>query len=127
MRQFLMSVAVLAALCTAVEARDGKNGNNGKSGNSGGAGNQQNHNQGNMQHLKPTVTSKDYHLTHATKYDFGYCFKGYEHRHWTHCCYFSQYGCNCNWCPCTCCWYYYCVPDCCWYPVTHCPYGKFVW
>src|SRR5438105_299283 len=68
---------------------------------------------------------RDYHLHHGTKFEHGWFYKGKEHDHWSERCYNERYGCETFYCPCTLCWYYFCVPDCCYYPVSYCPYGKF--
>jgi hypothetical protein len=68
---------------------------------------------------------KDYHLTHGTKFEHGYFYKGKEHSHWSSRCYSERYGCQIYYCPSACCWYYFCTPDCCYYPVSYCPHGKF--
>ena len=80
-----------------------------------------------LQNLTPKYTAKDYNLKFGKKYDFGWCYKGKYHDHWTCCCWLDECGCTCYWCPCTLVWYYYCVPDDCWYPVTYYPYGVYVW
>ncbi len=69
---------------------------------------------------------KDYHLTHATKFDKGYCYKGKWHDHWQCTCWRPDYGCNLYFCPSVRVWYYWCEPDDCYYPVDYCPYGTFV-
>jgi hypothetical protein len=138
MKKFLMSVALVAAIGMAAQAADKKGGGS-KSSNShsnytpsysGGSNtksaNSQKSAPSNMQHLTAKNTSKTYHLTHGEKHDFGWCFKGYNHDHWTCRCWSDRCGCYCNWCPCTCCWFYFCVPDGCWYPVSYCPYGCYV-
>ena len=141
MKRFLLSIAILAFAGLGTEPANAKNGNSNNSNKNvtpvnfqpsktvtGTAkGGQTKTGQGTTQNLKPKYTGKDYNLKFGKKYDFGWCYKGKHHDHWSHCCWFGQYGCNCYWCPCTLCWYYYCVPDNCWYPVTYCPYGVYVW
>ena len=80
-----------------------------------------------LQNLTPKYTAKDYNIKFGKKCDFGWCYKGKHHDHWTCCCWLDECGCTCYWCPCTLVWYYYCVPDNCWYPVSYCPYGVYVW
>lgn len=69
---------------------------------------------------------KDYHLKHAVKHAFGYCFHGAHHCHWSHSCWWEPCGCYLYWCPCTCVWYYWCEPHVCFYPVTYCPLACYV-
>ena len=76
--------------------------------------------------LNPKVTTTNYHLTNGVKKNFGYCYNGFNHNHWSHSCWVPHYGCNCYWCPCATAWYYWCAFDGCWYPVSYCPYGKYV-
>lgn len=78
-------------------------------------------------HATPRPVVKDYHLHHGRKFQHGYYYKGQHHRHWTQSCWLPKYGCHCHWCPCTCVWYYWCVPDECYYPIDYCPYGSYVW
>jgi len=75
--------------------------------------------------LNPKVNAKDYHLQHARKHHYGFCYHGHQHHHWSHRCWFDQYGCHCHWCPAVRCWYYWCAWDSCWYPVSYCPYGRY--
>ena len=155
MKKFMISVALVAICSLAVQAADPKkNGNSNGNSNKGvvpttniqpiktlspGNGNvhptistvnpmfSKSLKFDKVQNLTPKYTAKDYNLKFGKKCDFGWCFKGKCHDHWTCCCYIVDYGCNCFWCPCTLVWYYYCVPDDCWYPVTYCPYTVYVW
>jgi hypothetical protein len=70
---------------------------------------------------------KDYHKKFAEKHDYGYCYHGKDHCHWSYCCWDDCCGCYFYYCPCTCVYYYYCVPDCCFYPVTYVPYCVYFW
>jgi len=71
---------------------------------------------------------KDYHLKHGKKLGKnGYCYPGKYHNHWQYCCFNLSFGCYLYCCPCTNCWYYYCVPDCCYYPVWYVPYWTYSW
>jgi hypothetical protein len=69
----------------------------------------------------------NYHLTHGTKFSKGYFYSGKYHSHWSYCCFSKKFGCYLYCCPCTNCWYYYCVPDCCYYPVCYVPYSCYCW
>jgi hypothetical protein len=69
--------------------------------------------------LQHGQVNKSYHLQHAKTFVGGYCYHGRSHNHWTYSCYSQRYGCNCHWCPSTCCYYYWCEPACCYYPVTY--------
>lgn len=135
MKKFTISIAILAIFGLAIQAADKKGaGSNGNNKNVSPVNFQPSKTvsttktgQGTVQKLAPKYTAKDYNLKFGKKCDFGWCFKGKCHDHWSCCCWFGQYGCNCYWCPCTLCWYYFCVPDDCWYPVTYCPHGVYVW
>src|ERR1700722_13890984 len=63
--------------------------------------------------------SRDYHLTHGTKFKGGYFYKGKEHRHWTYRYWYGKYGCYTYWCPSTSCWYYYYPREERYYPVSY--------
>jgi len=69
---------------------------------------------------------KNYHLRCGTKFDYGYCYHGFNHCHWSYCCFDRYLGCYTYWCPCTCSYYYYCQPYECFYPVTYCPCQTYV-
>jgi hypothetical protein len=103
MRRFLMSIAVMAALTTAVMAGPKNGGGQSSKGNGSSSSHVQPTNLmstsytqswSKMHYLSPTYTGKDYHLKYGTKYDFGYCFKGYDHYHWSYRCFFDRYGCD---------------------------------
>jgi len=64
---------------------------------------------------------------HGARFNFGWCFRGFQHNHWDHRCWLPGHGCYGHWCAVSCCYYYWCVPDGCWYPISYCPYGKFCW
>ncbi len=59
----------------------------------------------------------NYHSQYGTRFSKGYYYSGRNHSHWTYRCFWSQYGCDCYWCPSTCCWYYFCEPRDCYLPV----------
>jgi len=136
MKRFAISLVVLAVLSAAAPAADKKGGSSGGAhGNSNGIsnhnnGNSNNHNVSNQHNsdkfkteaLHAKVVNKDYHLQFGTKYSFGYCFKGFNHCHWTYRCWYDYYGCYCYWCPCTCVWYWWCAQDGCYYPISYRPY-----
>jgi len=61
----------------------------------------------------------NYHLTHGTKFEDGYFYKGKEHRHWTYRYWYSKYGCYSYYCPSTSCWYYYYPREDCYYPISY--------
>ncbi len=71
------------------------------------------------------VVVNNYHLTHGIKCSYGYCYKGFNHCHWSYRCWNARCGCCCYFDPCTNCLYYWCVPDNCYYPITYCPYGVY--
>jgi hypothetical protein len=71
--------------------------------------------------MKQTYHAKDYHLKCGKKCDFGFCFHGHNHCHWSHSCWCAPCNCYCNYCPSTCCYYWWCVEDQCWYPYGYCP------
>lgn len=77
--------------------------------------------------LNPTVKFTNYHTRYGVKRNYGFCYRGQNHHHWTYKCWVPTYGCHVYWDPCLRCYYYWCTPDNCWYPVTHCPYGQYHW
>ncbi len=77
-------------------------------------------------HIAGPRTFTNYHVSHGVKCSYGYCYKGFNHGHWSSVCYSPVYGCKVYYCPCTCCNYYWCAWDNCFYPVTYCPYGCYV-
>ncbi len=83
--------------------------------------------QNNLLKLSPKIQLNNYQLKFGMKKSFGYCYQGFDHCHWTYCCWWGDYNCYCYWCPCTTVYYYWCVPDQCWYPISYCPYGVYVW
>lgn len=83
--------------------------------------------QNNLLKLSPKIQLNNYQLKYGMKKSFGYCYQGFDHCHWTYCCWWGPSNCYCYWCPCTCVYYYWCVPDQCWYPITFCPYGVYYW
>jgi hypothetical protein len=91
------------------------------------------HKTSNYQNTKPitnyhkTGTYHNYHLTHGKQFSKGIYYPGKYHKHWSYCCFNNNYGCYLYCCPCTNCWYYWCVPDCCYYPVCYVPYGCYCW
>jgi hypothetical protein len=106
--------------------QDGKNDKDNKQVLNGGKFDKDKKDFKNLQVLNPKLLDKHYHLHHAKKFTFGFCYQGNVHQHWSHRCFFDHYGCHCNWCPASLCWYYWCAWDNCWYPVSHCPYGRYV-
>ena len=69
---------------------------------------------------------KDYHLSHGTRFEHGYLYKGKNHEHWGETRYDSHYGCNIYRDRCLNAWYYWCERDTCYYPVSYCPYRTYV-
>ena len=65
---------------------------------------------------------RDYHLTHGTRFDHGFFYRGKNHDHWGLTRFDPRYGCTCYWDPCLSVWYYWCQRDICYYPVSYCPY-----
>jgi hypothetical protein len=118
MNRFLMSLAVVAALSVTVNAGE-------KSGNKSGGSNKNGSHNSHVEVLHSHVNTSNYHMTHGTKYSFGYVYKGQDHNHWQYRCWSDSCSCYCYYCPCTLVWYYWCAPDCCYYPVSHCPYGHY--
>ena len=70
---------------------------------------------------------RNYHLTHGTRFDHGYFYRGRDHFQWSYRTWNSRYGCFTYWDPCTSCNYYWCQPYNCFYPVTYCPCGTYCW
>lgn len=123
MNRFLLSVAAVG-LCLALvgPASAGGPGGHHNSKSSHGSGSWSSH--GSSSYHKSYT---NYHLDYGTKFKGGYFYKGKEHSHWSYHCYDKRYGCECYYCPCTCCYYYWCQPDDCYYPVSYCPHGKYCW
>jgi hypothetical protein len=144
MKTFLTwtTALVLGLTTTSLVEAGGKGG----SGSQGSAGSHTS--QGSKQNFSPKNTSplhsktqnsfkigtpqkknfKNYHLQYGKKLGKNsYCYPGKYHNHWQYCCFNVRFGCYLYWCPCTDCWYYYCVPDCCYYPVWYVPYGIYLW
>ena len=69
---------------------------------------------------------KDYHLTHGTKFDHGFFYRGKNHDHWGERRFDSRYGCEVYWDRGLSRWFYWCERDICFYPVTYCPYRVYV-
>jgi hypothetical protein len=65
----------------------------------------------------------DYVRRFGTRFDYGYFYSGREHRHWTYSCYWTDYGCDCHYCPYTACWYYWYASGSCYYPVSYSRYA----
>ncbi|MBL8799902.1 MAG: hypothetical protein JNM56_38830 [Planctomycetia bacterium] len=83
--------------------------------------------QNNLLKLSPKIQLNNYQQKFGVKKSFGYCYQGFDHCHWTYCCWWGPSNCYCYWCPCTTVYYYWCVPDQCWYPISYCPYGVYYW
>jgi hypothetical protein len=61
----------------------------------------------------------NYHVTYGKTFGGGWYYPGKQHSHWSYQCYWPKYGCNCYWCPSTCCYYYWYEPAGCYYPVSY--------
>lgn len=72
------------------------------------------------------VHNQNYHIQHARRFDYGYCYSGPTHTHWVSTGFSHDLGCTVYFCPCTQVWYYWCPLDNCFYPITYCPHGKYV-
>lgn len=64
------------------------------------------------------VGSGKYLAQHGKKFSQGVYYCGKNHCHWSYCCFWPKYGCDCYYCPDACVWYYYCQPRQCYLPVT---------
>jgi hypothetical protein len=69
---------------------------------------------------------KDYHLSHGTKFDHGFFYKGKNHEHWGETRFDHRFGCNVYWDRGLATWFYWCERDICFYPVSYCPYRTYV-
>jgi hypothetical protein len=66
---------------------------------------------------------KNYHVKHGHKFGHhGWCFKGYNHCHWSSWCWNPTWGCYNYWCPSTSCYYYWYQPHACYYPLSYISY-----
>ena len=112
MKKFLMGVALaMTALALAATAEAA-----GPRGNS-----RENSHDGHVSSYRGSSFRSDYHTRYGTKFSHGYYYSGREHNHWTYRYFWSQYGCDCYWCPNTSCWYYWSEPRCCYLPVSCAP------
>ena len=103
MTRFLMSVALAATALTSVPAANGAE----RRGESRG------------EHRdRHSGSYSNYHTRFGTKFSHGYYYSGRDHHHWTYRYFWSQYGCDCYWCPSTSCWYYWCEPRNAYLPVS---------
>jgi hypothetical protein len=145
MKRFLTATAVAALVLVVVGAAEaaGKGGGSASKGSGGQSGNFRNFtptpnssptynkttssSPSSYKNSTPAPGASAYLAKHATKYSFGYCYKGYNHCHWTYQCWSPTYGCYTYWCPYACCYYYWCEPHCCYYPVTYCPTGCYAY
>jgi hypothetical protein len=66
-----------------------------------------------------TVYVPSYSVTYGKTFSGGIYYAGKSHNHWSYQCYWSKYGCNCYWCPSTCCYYYWYEPAGCYYPISY--------
>ena len=108
MRRFILSVAVVAAASLALVGTA-------EAGPQGGS-------KGGGSHMSSSHGSHDYHTSHGSKMkDGSYSYKGRDHHQWTYQCWSKKYGCQCYYCPSTCCWYYWYAPSCCYYPCSYAP------
>ena len=64
------------------------------------------------------VGSSKYSTQFGKKFSQGFFYSGKDHCHWSYCCYWPQYRCDCYYCPDACVWYYYCEPRQCYLPVS---------
>jgi hypothetical protein len=65
----------------------------------------------------------NYHLKHGTSFQYGYFYKGLNHKHWSYCYWNSRYGCYFYYDPCLSCYYYWYAPAQCYYPVSYITYA----
>jgi hypothetical protein len=61
----------------------------------------------------------DYHTRYGQSFSHGFFYKGREHYHWSHYCWWSRFNCYCYWCPSSYCYYYWSEPAGCYYPVSY--------
>jgi len=69
----------------------------------------------------------NYHLTHGTRFQNGYFYRGRNHNHWAYWYWDRGYGCNLFWDPYVCSFYYWCAPQGGYYPLSYCPYNTYSW
>jgi hypothetical protein len=69
---------------------------------------------------------KDYHLSHGTKFEHGFYYKGKNHEHWGETRFDNRFGCKVYWDRGLAAWYYWCERDICFYPVSYCPHRTYV-
>ena len=69
---------------------------------------------------------KDYHVSHGTRFDHGYFYKGRNHDHWGETRFDRRFGCNVYFDRGLSTWFYWCERDICYYPVSYCPYRTYV-
>jgi hypothetical protein len=101
MKWFLMSLVVAASALIATENADAAGRRQGPSRGYGyGMG-------------------RSYHETRGEKFSHGYFYRGRDHFHWTYRYFWSRYGCDCFYCPSTCCWYYWYEPKGCYFPTSY--------
>ena len=124
MRQYLLSAALgIAALVLAspVHAADKGNGGSSHSGRQGSSPSSlyTSYHGGSSSGFKGQFKGHSYPSQYGKKFSHGYCYPGKNHCHWSYTCWSSRYGCNCYWCPYTCCWYYWCPSATCYYPMSY--------
>jgi hypothetical protein len=85
---------------------------------------QANGGKGLVHHMRP-LNQKNYHLNHGRQFNWGWCFQGRHHNHWSFCYHDHRYGCYLYYCPCTCGYFYWCETDVCYYPISYCPYNTY--
>jgi hypothetical protein len=68
----------------------------------------------------------NYHLHHGVKFDHGYFYRGFEHRHWSHIYFHPVHNVRVYFDPFTRFEYYWCPWDNCFYPLAYRPYGRYV-
>jgi hypothetical protein len=110
MKTFVLSLATVALTLVATSATQA----NPKPGGHGPA--------------KPGMSGnfKDYHLSHGTKFEHGYFYKGRNHEHWGEIRFDHRYNTRIYFDRGLDRWFYWCERDVCFYPVTYCPYRTYV-
>jgi hypothetical protein len=68
---------------------------------------------------------KDYHMSHGTKFEHGYFYKGKNHEHWGEIRFDHRYNTRIYFDRGLERWFYWCERDVCYYPVTYCPYRTY--
>ena len=125
MKRFLMGVALAATMLATAATVTAASPHGSSYGSSHGSsyGNSYGNSRGNSYNshfssYRGSEFRSDYHTRFGTRFSHGYYYSGREHNHWTYRSYWSQYGCDCFWCPNTTCWYYWCESRYCYFPVS---------